>query len=95
MCYDYLPGGSLQSHLKKKVTFTENETSICNKNSTYYLECILVCVLLALEYLHDHDIIHGNVQPQNILFNDKGLAFLSDFKHAKRIKPSEVYCFQD
>ncbi|KZT18079.1 kinase-like protein, partial [Neolentinus lepideus HHB14362 ss-1] len=40
----------------------------------------LVCqVINGLSYLHDKNVVHGDVKPANILVNDEGRACLSDF----------------
>jgi serine/threonine protein kinase len=43
------------------------------------LAAIIKRVALALDEAHHHHIIHQDVKPGNILFNDKGEAFLADF----------------
>src|SRR5260370_864725 len=33
----------------------------------------------ALRYAHQHNIVHGNIKPENIFFNEQGKALLADF----------------
>ncbi|HWS84046.1 MAG TPA: protein kinase [Ktedonobacteraceae bacterium] len=66
----YLPNGSLRSRLKKL--------------SPHHLELgealsIVSQVGSALAYAHEHNIVHGNLQPENILLDGSGQAVLTDF----------------
>ena len=40
---------------------------------------LMVDVAEALEYAHQHGIIHGDIKPPNILVSDKGIPYLTDF----------------
>jgi len=68
---DYLGGGTLSYHLKKRPVLTEAEA----KFNT-------ACILSALEYLHSKDIVHGNITPDNLIFDSDGYIYLCDFKMA-------------
>jgi serine/threonine protein kinase len=67
---EHLPHGSLRSRLKKisphRLELKEVLTIISE-------------VGLALTYAHEHNVIHGNIKPENILFNTNGHAMLTDF----------------
>ena len=54
---------------------------------------ILLQIGQALEYVHQQDIIHGNLKAQNVLFNDKGEALLVDFcvSPSSASKEDDVY----
>lgn len=53
---DYCPGGDLLLHLIRKKTFTEAEAKF------YIAELIL-----AIEHLHNKNIIYRDLKPENIL----------------------------
>ena len=42
-------------------------------------EMIVFQVGEALAYAHQHNIIHGNIKPENILFDANGQIILTDF----------------
>ncbi len=44
----------------------------------------------ALSHLHKHDLIHGNLKPENILLDQNGKLFLTNFKYAKQISMHEL-----
>ncbi len=67
---NYLPNGSLRSHLK--------ELSPQRLKLHDALKIVLQ-VGEALAYAHTHNIPHGNVKPENILFDAHGQALLTDF----------------
>jgi len=65
---DYCPGGDLADHLAKEKCFTEKRAKI-------YL-CQLI---LALEDLHQKDIIFRDLKPDNVVLDSEGNAMLTDF----------------
>ncbi|KAI8338269.1 kinase-like domain-containing protein [Chlamydoabsidia padenii] len=79
MVMDFVPGGELFRVLRKQKKFTEEATRF------YAAE-----VILALEYLHDNEIIYRDLKPENILLDEKGHVKLTDFGFAKRV-PSYTY----
>jgi len=44
--------------------------------------------MLALEYIHKKGIIHWDLKPENLVFDDKGFLKLTDFGIARPIKPN-------
>lgn len=64
----YCPGGNLYSRLQAQGSFKEKE-----------LAEITVQVADALSYLHEHQIIHQDIKPDNILIKKLGKYVLSDF----------------
>ncbi|POM78742.1 AGC protein Kinase [Phytophthora palmivora] len=69
---DYCPGGELFFHLSQRGHFTEPVAA-------FYLAEIL----LALEHLHEHDIIYRDLKPENILLDQQGHVRLADFGLSK------------
>lgn len=69
---DLLTGGDLRYHLFKKKKFNENETKF-----------IICCTLLGLEYLHKNHIIHHDVKPENLIYEDNGFIKIGDFGISK------------
>ncbi|OWZ20942.1 AGC protein kinase [Phytophthora megakarya] len=69
---DYCPGGELFFHLSQRGHFSEHVAAF------YLAE-----VLLALEHLHEHDIIYRDLKPENILLDQQGHVRLADFGLSK------------
>lgn len=69
---DFCPGGELFFHLHNIGRFSEDQAKF------YFAE-----VLLALEYLHNLDIIYRDLKPENILLDLDGHVRLADFGLAK------------
>jgi serine/threonine protein kinase len=69
---DYVNGGDLYFHLKRKTHFSEKEAKF------YGAE-----LLLALSYLHYNGFIYRDMKPENILIDAEGHARLTDFGLSK------------
>lgn len=65
---DFLNGGELFYHLRREQRFSEDRVRF------YAAE-----ILLALEYLHDQNIIYRDLKPENILLDQHGHVRLTDF----------------
>ncbi len=71
---EYMRGGSLAERLRARTCLTIEEAFDS-----------LERVAQALDEAHRKGVVHRDVKPQNILFDEDGAAFLSDFSIAKRI----------
>ena len=71
---DFLPGGDLRYHMIKYKRFTETQSKF-----------ITSCILLSLEHLHSNGIVHRDMKPENILLDNNGYCYLTDFGIAKQI----------
>ena len=75
MVLEYCPGGELFSLLSR-------ERRLCEEHGLFYSGS----VMLAFEYLHDHNIIYRDLKPENILLDSRGYCKICDFGFAKYIK---------
>lgn len=76
---DHMPGGSLADRLKK--------------DGAMSLEIalpILRQLVDALNYAHGKGVVHCDIKPQNILFDDQGDPYLSDFGLAKSANTATI-----
>lgn len=69
---DYMSGGELFWHLQKEGRFPEDRAKF------YIAELVL-----ALEHLHDNDIVYRDLKPENILLDANGHIALCDFGLSK------------
>ena len=72
----YMPGGSLAGRLADRRYDPADALPIIER------------VAAALDYAHSRGVIHRDVKPGNILFDDTGAAFLSDFGIARFVDPT-------
>jgi serine/threonine-protein kinase len=68
----YLPGGSLKDILERKKVLPERE-----------IFEILSPILDALNYAHERGVVHRDIKPQSILFDENGVPYLTDFGISK------------
>lgn len=78
----FVSGGCLRSRQK-------NELGLQKSLSPSSLRGWLLEIAKALDFIHKQDCIHRDVKPDNILFDDHGHAFLSDFGLSKIVRNSE------
>ena len=71
MVIDYCPGGDLSFHINKNL-LEENEAKF-----------FIAELVLALEHLHNMDVIYRDLKPENILIDESGHIKLADFGLAK------------
>ena len=75
---EYLKGQTLLDKIEYYTKFTVKEA--CE---------IMVQLLDAISYTHDHEIIHRDIKPQNIFYLSNGIVKLGDFGIAKNEKEAE------
>ena len=74
---DYVSGGDMFHHIRKKIRFTEKEAKF------YAAE-----IILALEAMHDSGFIYRDIKPENILIDAEGHLRLTDFGLSKYVDDS-------
>jgi serine/threonine protein kinase len=77
---DFLAGGELFERLGKEGIFLESQ-------ACFYLGEII----LALEHLHNHNVLHRDLKPENILLGSDGHVCLTDFGLAKDFSVEQGY----
>ena len=75
---EYLKGQTLLDKIEYYTKFTVKEA--CE---------IMIQLLDAIAYTHDHQIIHRDIKPQNIFYLSNGIVKLGDFGIAKNEKEAE------
>lgn len=73
---DLLNGGDLRYHIARHRRFSEEQTKF-----------FIVCILVALEYVHNKSILHRDIKPENLVFDDKGYLRVTDFGIARIWNP--------
>src|SRR5581483_9092208 len=74
---EYCSGGSLADRLR-------NQRDSIEPNEAARLVCQLAA---AVQYMHDHQVIHRDLKPGNILFDSGGVPKITDFGLAKLTEP--------
>ncbi|CAL8101184.1 unnamed protein product [Calicophoron daubneyi] len=74
LAMEYVPGGEMFSHLRRRGRFNEH-------TARFYASQ----VVLALEYLHFLDIVYRDLKPENILLDRQGYIKIADFGFVKQI----------
>ncbi|KAI9332251.1 camp-dependent protein kinase catalytic subunit beta, partial [Obelidium mucronatum] len=74
MLMEYVVGGELFSHLRRAGKFS-------NDMARFYAAEIV----LAIEYLHDRDIVYRDLKPENLLLDHHGHIKITDFGFAKKV----------
>ena len=73
MVSEYLKGGDLRFHLNKdRFNFSEKQAQF-----------IIACVIAAVEFCHNNGVLHRDIRPENIIFDEAGYCKLADFGIAR------------
>jgi len=81
----------LESSLNTKMKIQINADSIKNKKiASINLKKYIQQLANAVAVLHNNDIIHGNIKPNNILFDDNNSLILTDFEF-KDFSPKKFF----
>jgi serine/threonine protein kinase len=68
MGLDLASGGDLRYHLERSEPFTMNQSAY-----------IVACIGSALNFMHNRNILHRDVKPENVVFTGSGCPVLTDF----------------
>lgn len=80
-----MKGGSLQDRLRAMTRKVEAGSDPILPSPGEVM-AVIERLTEALDSLHGHDMVHGQVEPRNILFDDSGLAYLSDIGLTRLLK---------
>eukprot|EP01017_Pseudomicrothorax_dubius_P046712 TRINITY_DN8272_c0_g1_i3.p1 TRINITY_DN8272_c0_g1~~TRINITY_DN8272_c0_g1_i3.p1 ORF type:complete len:311 (-),score=93.38 TRINITY_DN8272_c0_g1_i3:220-1152(-) len=80
MLFDYVGGGELFSRLRKEGRFA-------NDVGLFYISEIL----LAIQYLHEKDIVYRDLKPENLLIDKRGHVKITDFGFAKKLPNDRTF----
>ena len=77
---DLLLGGDMRYHINKKAVYNR-------KNDENQLKFIAGCVLVGLNFIHEKQIIHKDIKPENLVFDSRGYIHITDFGISKIYHP--------
>jgi serine/threonine protein kinase len=83
MVMAYVEGSSLRSLMEKKRSMSERLT-------LFEIENVMQGVCSALSYAHQRGMVHRDVTPGNILFNERGQPVLADFGIARIVSGARL-----
>jgi serum/glucocorticoid-regulated kinase 2 len=73
---DFKKGGDLRYQMAKSKKFTEEQ-----------LKFFTCCILLGLKYIHSKGVIHRDVKPENLVFDEAGFLYITDFGISRNFRP--------
>lgn len=71
---EFVAGGELFNYIRAEGQFSNETTKL-----------VAAEIILALQYLHNQDIIYRDIKPENLLVDQHGHLKLTDFGFAKHI----------
>ena len=77
---DLLLGGDMRYHINKRAIYNR-------KKDENQLKFIAGCVLIGLNYIHENQIIHKDIKPENLVYDSKGYIHITDFGISKIFHP--------
>ena len=77
---DLLLGGDMRYHINKRAVYNR-------KKDENQLKFIAGCVLIGLNYIHENQIIHKDIKPENLVYDSKGYIHITDFGISKIFHP--------
>ena len=75
---DYFSGGDLRYYLNKHIQFNEKQIKFFISN-----------IIISLKYLYQNNILHRDMKPENLVFDEKGYLNLVDFGISKKIRKNK------
>ncbi len=84
LALDLLLGGDLRYHMNKRRFFTEEEASMID---AAWIEFIVACIIVGLEYLHLNGVLHRDIKPENLVLDENGYVRITDLGIARIWNP--------
>lgn len=75
LVFQVYKGGNLESYMEKNKNMSERE-----------IKDLFTGILKGVQALHDKNIIHSDIKPENVLMSEDGNPFISDFGLSNFIK---------
>ncbi len=82
LVHEYCENGDLEHYLYKEKKLKEPVARIC-----------IAEIILAIEYLHENNIIYRDLKPSNVVIDEEGHVKLTDFGLAKEVFQKKTFTF--